>query len=217
MTKSTVEKILSDIPFAIHERALLRYMGYAGPVKKTDEERRGIMDMVHRYSHVIKPKGIYGLFPFQASNDAIVLTGQDLQFHSNFLVRTFGPSGTLGIFVVTAGDEIAEISSSLMQEKRLSEALVLDAAASAAVEQAARYVHYEIQRLLGARLVRYSPGYDERRYDWSLSEQQVIFELLIPERIGIRLTPGFTMMPVKSISAAAGKRYYLYSNGHCKF
>jgi hypothetical protein len=46
---------------------------------------------------------------------------------------------------------------------------------------------------------RFSPGY----CDWALTGQGVIAASLDTERLGVRLTPHFVMLPSKSVSAVA--------------
>lgn len=101
----------------------------------------------------------------------------------------------------TAGGAIEERAGALAPTDA-TRALLLDAAGSAAAEEAAD--------CLGALAVgaggeasgtiscRVSPGYAR----WPLSAQERIFERLPHEAIGVRLLPSFLMVPRKSISFA---------------
>ena len=108
----------------------------------------------------------------------------------------------LVIGLVTAGAAIEERVRQLLEEGQMTRALLLDAAGSAAAEEAAD--------LLGARIVgqqqdraeavscRLSPGYGR----WPLSAQTALFERLPHEELGVELLASMLMVPRKSISFA---------------
>lgn len=105
--------------------------------------------------------------------------------------------------LVTAGAALDARVSELSREGEVTRALLLDAAGSAAAEEAAN--------LLGAMIVgdaaseappevscRLSPGYGR----WEVSAQPGVFALLPHVELGVSLTPSFMMVPRKSISFA---------------
>ena len=108
----------------------------------------------------------------------------------------------LVIGLVSAGGAIEERVRQLLEMGQMTRALLLDAAGSAAAEEAAD--------LLGAQIVgeergraeapscRLSPGYGR----WPLSAQTAIFALLPHAELGVRLLPSMLMVPRKSISFA---------------
>ena len=108
------------------------------------------------------------------------------------------------LMALTLGSELERI---LMQEevRDMSDALVLDVCASAAVEEAADDFERKLSDLLrkeGRYLTnRYSPGYG----DLPLSCQRPLLELLNAQRAaGITLTSSGLMVPRKSVTAIMG-------------
>jgi hypothetical protein len=101
----------------------------------------------------------------------------------------------------TAGAAIEERAGALAATDP-TRALLLDAAGSAAAEEAAdRLGALAVgagSEASGTISCRVSPGYAR----WPLSAQQHLFELLPHEAIGVRLLPTFLMVPRKSISFA---------------
>jgi hypothetical protein len=111
-------------------------------------------------------------------------------------------AAALVVGLVTAGERIEQRVAELLRERAATEALLLDAAGSAAVEEAA-------DRLGGmisgdesgeARHVscRISPGYGR----WPIHAQAALFALLPHRELGVSLLPSMLMVPRKSISFA---------------
>ena len=81
-----------------------------------------------------------------------------------------------------------------------SKSLMIDAVASAAVEDWCDIINSEISQK-GETKPRFSCGYG----DFSLSHQKDILELLDAQRkIGITLSESLMMLPVKSVTAIVG-------------
>jgi hypothetical protein len=102
--------------------------------------------------------------------------------------------------VVTLGERFDAELSRLQESGAMLDALLFDAAGSAAVEAACNAVDTvagnEIARLGMSRTQRISPG-----YGWfSISEQKYLFERIPADQVGVTLTPGLMMHPLKSIS-----------------
>lgn len=99
----------------------------------------------------------------------------------------------------------AEIDALLRrwQTKDMARAMALDACASAAIENVCDNLCADLARELAPLCLtgRFSPGYG----DLPLAQQRDFFRLLdIPRRIGVSLTPGWLMLPQKSVTALLG-------------
>ena len=113
----------------------------------------------------------------------------------------------LVVGLVTAGGGIEQRVTELLGEGDGTRALLLDAAGSAAAEEAARRLG---RRAVGAAAVgagatgsadvpcRISPGYGR----WPLSAQEALFAILPHEELGITLGSSMMMSPRKSVSFA---------------
>ena len=128
---------------------------------------------------------------------SIVLHGKDI-------ARLLDGCSEAVFMALTLGAELERV---LMKQEvtDMSDALVLDICASAAVEAAAD----DFERKLSAELKsedkyltnRFSPGYG----DFALSHQRPVLELLNASRAaGITLTPSQLMVPRKSVTAVMG-------------
>ncbi len=110
-----------------------------------------------------------------------------------------GASG-LVLGLVTAGSTLERRCASLQQQDDITRALLMDAAGSAAAEEAADLLCLAVAANTDlATSCRISPGYGS----WPLTAQQVLFEHLPADRLGVSLGPSSLMFPLKSISFAA--------------
>jgi hypothetical protein len=128
----------------------------------------------------------------------------------------------LVVGLVTVGGGIESRASELIRSGAATEALLMDAAGSAAAEEAAdrlgaiiasgsptrtdeelepqdgRALHASGPGRAPSLSCRISPGYGK----WPMSAQRAIFELLPHRELGVELTPAMLMVPRKSISFA---------------
>jgi hypothetical protein len=206
-----METILRDFDLRINERAILRFMGYPARGRITDNPRVAknlvlVKETLAAYHHLIKPAGVCAIYHCTIRGPELHFTGMGEFISNAFLASRFRQSETIGLFAVTIGGAIEERSRELLGESRLLEGMILDAIGSEAAEAAANHAHRVIQGEMHRRLVRYSPGFDEARSGsaWQIRDQEKIFRLLHPERVGITLSQGCMMQPRKSVSAIIG-------------
>jgi len=113
-------------------------------------------------------------------------------------------SGSVAVFLCTAGKEIGTRSRRLMQEGDLLKGYIYDVIGSAIVEAAAARMQEFLKNemiLAGKKITnRYSPGY----CGWDVAEQHKLFSLLPGNFCGISLTGSALMDPVKSVSGFIG-------------
>ncbi|MBW2453909.1 MAG: hypothetical protein JRI68_05345 [Deltaproteobacteria bacterium] len=109
----------------------------------------------------------------------------------------------LVIGLVTAGPAIEEQAGELVKGGELTRGLIMDAAGSAAAEEAADRLSAHIvgegsEERTAAVSCRLSPGYGS----WKLEAQRALFPLLPHVQLGVELNDSCLMMPRKSISFA---------------
>ncbi len=129
---------------------------------------------------------------------------------TDFHVRSGGVAALLEgcksatLMAATIGPGLSAAADELMAGKRMTEAMILDAFGSEAVEGAVN----SLCRLLresevGREFVttkRFSPGYG----DWDLSAQRDVLKELGAARIGISVSGSLILIPEKSITAIMG-------------
>jgi hypothetical protein len=110
----------------------------------------------------------------------------------------------LALFAATLGRAMDEAIRGLFDCGDPAVGYVLDVTAAAAAEQLAQVtadrfletVTGTTGRATPLRALAYSPGY----CGWHVSGQHALFERLRPERLGVELTSGALMDPIKSVS-----------------
>ncbi len=131
-----------------------------------------------------------------------------------FLPLQSGRRDVIGMMAVTMGRKAAEVSRRLFEGDNYSEYLYFHGLSVEAAEALAEYWHQMMRRELGIaegesdrvqdlfqmkyRGVRYSFGYPACP---NLEDQEKLFELLRPERIGIELTEEYHLVPEQSTTA----------------
>ena len=120
----------------------------------------------------------------------------------------------VALFVTTAGSGVRERAEQLKDEGEYLRSHALQALALETAEAAAEWLHARLRNLWGfpdppttTMADRLRGHYRGRRYSFgypacpNLDDQAVLFRLLEPGDIGVRLTDGFMMDPEASVSA----------------
>jgi cobalamin-dependent methionine synthase I len=140
---------------------------------------------------------------FDNENKTVVI--KDIIFNvKNIVFAQLKRSGSVALFLCTAGEEIGIRSRKAMNERDFLKGYVYDVVGSEIVEAAADLMQNELNTAVvaeGFKITnRYSPGY----CGWSVSEQHKLFKLMPYNYCGIRLTESALMDPVKSVSGIIG-------------
>ncbi len=177
------------LPLSLGSGEILRFLGYPPDRRPTERIGARLEDLLVEARGLANGRGAHRLLePDQAEQVGLepILDAR------------------LVIGLVSAGDGIERRASELMAEGDSLGALILDAAGSAAAEEAADRLGAVIAGADGggktapALSCRISPGYGR----WQLSSQVELFQHLPHEELGISLLPSMLMLPRKSISFA---------------
>ena len=198
--KITIETVEIDT-----DKVLFR-LGYV-PSKTTLDSKteHSIDNLITDARKWLVPKAVYRTEAVSKRTDGMVCLGEnELCIKSTQVASLLEGSFQASAFAVTIGKALSEKTKEYIQEERLSEATIIDAIGSVAVEMLANEVNADLKRKsIGDRAgltKRYSPGYG----DWNISEQQELLRFLSAETIGISLLPGGMMIPEKSVTAVVG-------------
>lgn len=190
--------------FSIDPAETKRYAG----LQKADFSQRLIDDACTEAQLLIRPRGSWHIYDYDADgqrlyasgSDAIILQGASIGRHLQNCCKAV-------IMTATVGEAIENQVTKYFQEGRYGFSVLLDAAATAAVEQTAdameKTIQNEVQRQGFAMRWRFSPGYG----DWPIRQQTDILRLAQGESIGISLTDSMMLLPRKSITAVIGLYY----------
>jgi hypothetical protein len=109
------------------------------------------------------------------------------------------------IMGATGGNKIMELIERLQIEGKMSEAVVIDAAASEITDSALGFVMTIVEQYLRPKgrfltKMRFSPGYG----DFDITQQKIFYRLLDGESLGIKMNEACLLIPEKSVFAIAG-------------
>ena len=209
--------------FAIDAAEARRYAG----LQKADFSQQLIDEACMEAQLLIQPKGIWQLYDYedarqllhntenplslpctiQPCKDKTSTSNNCLALHGSSIGRHLTGCCKVIVMAATVGEAIEKQVTKSFEEGRYSFSVLLDAAATAAVEQVAdameKTIHNEVKRLGLAMKWRFSPGYG----DWPIQQQTEILNLAGGSDIGISLTESLMLMPRKSITAVIGLYY----------
>jgi hypothetical protein len=197
--------ILEGFSVAVDPAEVRRFLGTKGRGKPAPGERYDelLSEMLAVGTKLIAPSAIYAY-----------AAGRDLPGS-----RMFEHLERMAFCVCTIGPALETEVTRLTGAGKLLRAVVLDAIGSVAAEATAQYVDERIGEEAAREGLktscRASPGYG----DWDVREQASIFMLVPAERIGVRLSESFMMIPRKSVSFAvhvAAEPAVLRSENSCE-
>lgn len=152
---------------------------------------------------LIQPRGCWEMYDYDWEN-GIVMASPNFRIEGNSILKHLRGCVRIIAMVATVGHDVENEINKHFQEGRYSYSVILDAAATAAVEQLAdmmeRAMDQEFNKLGMARKWRFSPGYG----DWPIQQQPELLRISDAGRIGIGLTEAMMLTPRKSITAVAG-------------
>ncbi|MCO5142781.1 MAG: methionine synthase [Oligoflexia bacterium] len=145
-------------------------------------------------------------FPRQNKEDGLCI--------SDFTSANKTDGDTVALFCVTAGDGIRQESTRLKEKGEYFRSHALAALALETAEAYAELLHSQIRSLWGfadplemTMMERFQAKYRGCRYSFgypacpNLEDQALLWKLIRPEEIGVKLTDGFMMDPEASVSA----------------
>lgn len=119
---------------------------------------------------------------------------------SDIIIKQFKNARSISLFICTAGPEISEHAKQLALNGDPLLSYVFDVIGSLTVEKAMDKIQKTLEnevQLKGMNISdRFSPGY----CDWSVSEQQMLFDLMPKNFCGVTLSESSLMAPIKSVS-----------------
>ena len=174
---------------------------YAGLRKAKNFGEKNILDACEEALLLIDVRAAWNVYDYKnffvESEPPVLIVGNSIRKHLDGCEKVI-------CMAVTVGFEIErEINKKFERGEYLSSVL-LDAAATAAVEQAADALENHLAEIFakdGFKLRwRFSPGYG----DWDLTAQEKLFKISGAEKIGISLTSAMMLEPRKSVTAIIG-------------
>jgi len=189
---------------SVERNELSRLFGGAGRHSFSPSLSAKLECFKERLDTLLKPRLHYQIKETDNVGRGSVSIEGGITFKSRKLSQALKFADEIVCFVATVGSAIDDKIVGLMAANRLSEAYVLDAMGSVAVENMVEqfYQLQEAQFAVQNKSVtlRFSPGY----CDWPVTDQKKLFGLFDSEFTGVMLLDSCLMQPRKSISGVFG-------------
>lgn len=190
------------------DAAILRRQGLPAGAEPSLRIRRGLEEALARFRGLAAPRGLRLTIDPPAFAEAYHGAGRNQAVTP--LDEIVPRAERLALFAATVGEPVCREVRELFAAGELALGFALDAVAAEATDRLADRMAESFRATLAKgedddlRVLPYSPGY----CGWHVSGQRALFDRLHPETIGITLSPGCMMSPVKSVSGVlvAGPR-----------
>ncbi|WP_238917973.1 vitamin B12 dependent-methionine synthase activation domain-containing protein [Clostridium sp. YIM B02555] len=188
---------------AISRKEVLRYLGYKG--QALDENLERIIDEVREeVKKVIIPRVIYEYKDIITAQAGVEVIGTNLILKGKDIKEHLKKSKKCVLLAVTLGNEV-EKKTRLYEKTDLTKALILDACATAAVEEVCDAVENVVKEKAAANgcsiTFRYSPGYGDLPLD---VQNSFLRALDAQKKIGLTVSENNLLFPRKSVTAIIG-------------
>lgn len=176
---------------------------YAGLRKAENFKESSIIDACDEAQLLIDVKGVWNIYNYN-SQSQMILSEPPVLIEGKSIGKHLEKCDKVICIAVTVGEEIEQEVSKRFDKGEYVSSVLLDAAATTAVEQAAdsmeKTIEQQVSRDGYTMRWRYSPGYG----DWPLTQQPELFRLANAEKIGMQLSSAMMLIPRKSITAIIG-------------
>jgi len=178
--------ILNQFDIKVPDRRIYFRIGYKTLRQKDIPEN--IKELVCEMREVLKkkldPRAVYRVMDYAQTNRHPI----------------FKHAEKVALCICTVGPKIEEQSRRWMEENQLLKGYIMDSFGSEAAEalagQCDRIIVEQARKKDLWPSKRFSPGYGK----WDITEQEYLFQVLPAEKIGVRLSESYMMIPRKSVS-----------------
>ena len=184
---------------------------YAGLKKAQNFDERNITDACDEALLLLSVRGIYKIYDYDCENH-IVKSEPPFEITGNSIIKHLAGCEKAACIAVTVGENIENEVTKKFDAGNYVSSVLLDAAATAAVEQAADELEKAVAREVAKNSLkmrwRFSPGYG----DWQLENQKKFFYVTGAPEIGMKLTESLMLVPRKSVTAIIGLEKIISDN-----
>jgi len=203
--KPDILYIKKDFPINIKFSTVMALMGYHKSKTVMDKAFGDkVLDIIDMGISLCKPRGVYIIREIKDKDEKITFYNTSLVVRSRNIENLFLDAIYTVFMGVTIGDKLEKTVNKFSKNNQQEVSIILDTVGSEAVESIAVALNNDIQ--IWARqnkfsiTTRYSPGYG----DLPVSFQKALAQELKLNKIGIRVTDKFLLLPQKSITALIG-------------
>jgi hypothetical protein len=199
-------KFFEYIPAVPDNGMILTRLGYRKTKTVLDEEyKKKLKANIDTGLMLCNTKGVFSRLSIIKRDEESVELENGAVLKSRSLSKLLQNSMDVVLMAATVGKDIVDRIHDEVENNDAAFGLILDAVASETADSALDWMVDFINKLIrreGKKLtkMRYSPGYG----DLPLTNQKIIFDILNLERLGLRITERFMLVPEKSVIAIAG-------------
>jgi hypothetical protein len=197
-------EIFRDIQPDISVNEVCRLLGRGKGAAASPRTVKTIKRLIKETTPLLSPQVVTTERNIHESNEGTLVLEPGLPLQSRKMTRALAPCTKARVFIATVGPRIERRIQKLTDDNRMSEASILDAIASVAVEDTVEKFQSKFDDELsdeGKRTtLRFSPGY----CDWPIKEQRKVFKAVDGSEIDVSLTDTCLMRPRKSVSGVFG-------------
>ena len=176
---------------------------YAGLCKVPNFGEQNISDACAEALFLLNVGGVWELYDYD-SQSHVVASEPPFTIAGNSIIKHLAACEKVICMAATVGFDIEREVTKKFERGEYLSSVLLDAAATAAVEQVADLMEKHFAATFardGFKLRwRFSPGYG----DWNLTEQAKLFTAANASQIGLSLSSAMMLEPRKSITAIIG-------------
>ena len=176
---------------------------YAGLRKAEGFGEQNIRDACAEALLLIEVRGSWAVYDYDSAKH-IIASEPPIEIAGKSIIKHLDGCEKVICMAVTVGFDIEREISRKFESGEYLASVLLDAAATTAVEQAADAMEKHFGAMFakdGFKLRwRFSPGYG----DWNLTAQEKLFKIAYAEQIGMRLSSAMMLEPRKSVTAIIG-------------
>ena len=212
-------KITKNIKLKIDEEEVLRYQGcHNDKLKKVNNAIMKITrEEIERGHDLFEPKGISS--PVKIKQISFSSGRVDLKndFSLNFshsIMNLLKGTTYLVLGVATIGSSLENKVSEFFTKGEYPRAVALDAVGTVSVRSLSNYMRSLVCQEAKEQNLQTTKYFSPGSADWDISQQKNIFQIIPVDKIGVKLTESYMMVPQKSLSwiIGIGKNITIFSN-----
>jgi hypothetical protein len=202
-------KITRNIQLKIDEEEVLRYQGcHNNKLQKVHKAITKITrEEIERGHHLFEPKGISSPVKIKqisfSSGRVDLINGFSLNFSPSIMNLLKGAS-YLVLGVATIGGSLENKVSELFSKGEYPRAIALDAVGTVSVRSLSHYMRSLVCQEAKEQNFQATKYYSPGSSDWDINQQKNIFQMIPVDKIGVKLTESYMMVPQKSLSWVIG-------------
>ncbi|MDR3577621.1 MAG: hypothetical protein P4L50_27465 [Anaerolineaceae bacterium] len=153
---------------------------------------------------LIQPAAIWDTFPIREFKHERIVLENGAKITGGPVAKVLGGATQFIAAVCTVGADISSKVTSMQQDGQRMRGMFLDTLGTYAVGMLRMQVFSQLEFAAKEQGLHVSTSLSPGESEWPISEQAILFSILDPQQIGVRLTQTMLMVPVKSISLIMG-------------